>query len=210
MNFKEKEMYDISMPITATMPVYKGKEEKRPKLTVVSDHQTGTAYESKLEFNLHTGTHLDRTLHMIPEGNTVESLDVSQLITPCKVLDHTSVTDKITKGDFEDRDIKAGDFLLFKTKNSFEAILEKDFIYLDASGANYLVNKKISGVGTDALGIERSQPGHETHIVLMNQGIHILEGLRLGEVPEGEYLLIALPLNIVGAEAAPVRALLFK
>jgi arylformamidase len=36
----------------------------------------------------------------------------------------------------------------------------------------------------------------------------ILEGLRLGDVPDGRYELIALPLPLVGFDASPVRAVL--
>ncbi|NLZ83506.1 MAG: cyclase family protein, partial [Clostridiales bacterium] len=51
-------MYDISMKITRDMPVYKGRDEKRPKLVTVSDFNSGSAYETVLEMNMHTGTHL--------------------------------------------------------------------------------------------------------------------------------------------------------
>lgn len=208
MNLQDKNLYDISMPITASMPVYRGKEEKRPIITVDSDFTKGKTYESRIEMNLHTGTHLDRTLHMIPGGNRMDSLDVKQLITECKVIDLLDVQEKITAQDLTSRSIGEGDFILFKTRNSYEDILENDFVYLDKSGAEYLAGLNIKGVGTDALGIERSQPEHETHLQLMKKGIHILEGLRLKDIKEGEYLLIALPLNIPEAEAAPVRAVL--
>ncbi|RFZ80269.1 cyclase family protein [Lacrimispora amygdalina] len=208
MKINYDKLYDISMLINHDMPVYKGKEEKRPLLKPVSDFASGTVYESKLEMNLHTGTHLDRTLHMIPEGNTIETLDFKELITKCKVLDLTSVKNKITAKDLSSKDIADGDFILLKTRNSYEKVLEGDFIYLEQSGAEYLVNHRIKGVGIDALGIERAQPSHETHLQLMEKGIHILEGLRLKEIEEGEYLLFALPVNIEGAEAAPVRAVL--
>ncbi|MDF2942056.1 MAG: hypothetical protein K0S01_914 [Herbinix sp.] len=210
MNLKDKKVYDISMPITASMPVYKGKESKRPSLQVESDYNTGTSYESRISMNLHTGTHMDRTLHMIPGGNTMETLDLNQVVTECKVLDLTASVDKITKEDLLRKDIVAGDFILLKTKNSYEDILENDFIFLDKTGAGYLASLNIKGVGTDALGIERSQPGHETHLQLMSQGIHILEGLRLKDIEEGNYFLVAAPINIVGGEAAPVRAILLK
>lgn len=208
MNLQDQNLYDISMPITASMPVYRGKEEKRPRITTDSDFTKGKTYESRLEMNLHTGTHLDRTLHMIPDGNRMDSLDVKQLITACKVIDLLDVKEKITDKDLTGRNIREGDFILFKTRNSYEDILEKEFVYLDKTGAEYLAGLNIKGVGTDALGIERSQPEHETHLQLMRKGIHILEGLRLKDIKEGEYLLIALPLNIPEAEAAPVRAIL--
>jgi arylformamidase len=210
MNFSFTKIYDISMPITESMPVYKGKAEKRPIIKIDSDFTTGTAYESRIEMNMHTGTHMDRTLHMIPEGNTIETLDLKRTISECKVLDLTNAMDHITAEDLQDKDIEEGDFILLKTKNSFENILEKDFIYLDRTGAEYLKSRKITGVGIDGLGIERSQPGHETHLQLMTEDIIILEGLRLQDVPEGRYTIIALPLNIPGAEAAPVRAVLLQ
>src|SRR5690606_11028299 len=110
--------------------------------------------------------------------------------------------------NLEAKEISEGDFILFKTRNSTEDILEKDFIYLDKAGAKYLRDKKIKGVGIDSLGIERDQPGHETHTMLFEAGIVILEGLKLDEVDEGEYFLFAAPLKIKGVEAAPVRAVL--
>ena len=203
-------IYDISMKISYDMPVYKGKQKKRPILKVESDFSTGTAYETKLEMNLHTGTHIDRSLHMIPDGETVETLDLTQVVTKCKVFDFTSVTNSVTKEDLETKDIEEGDFILLKTKNSFLDILENDFIFLEKTGATYLKDKKIKGVGIDSLGIERSQPEHETHITLLGSGIVILEGLRLKEIEEGDYLLMAAPIFIEGVEAAPVRALLIK
>jgi len=207
---KNRKIYDISMPVTVDMPVYKGKEAKRPIISVESDFNTGTAYESSIKMNMHTGTHLDRTLHMIPDGNTMDTLNIEELITDCKVINLTQVMDRITAKDLENKDIQPGDFVLLKTRNSFEPILEGDFIYLEKSGAEYLARLKIKGVGIDALGIERDQPGHETHLALMGIGAHILEGLRLAQIMEDVYELIALPLNIKGTEAAPVRAILIK
>lgn len=201
---------DISMPIHHDMAVYKGKEEKRPNLRVQSDFSTGSAYESVLEMNMHTGTHLDRSLHMIPDGTRIESLDLEKVITKCKVLDFSEVNDHITAEDLKKKDIKEGEFILLKTKNSFLDILEGDFIFLDKTGAQYLKDKKIKGAGTDGLGIERSQPNHETHILIMGIGGVIIEGLRLKDVEEGEYFLFAAPIYVIGAEAAPLRAVLIQ
>ncbi|CRZ34205.1 kynurenine formamidase [Herbinix hemicellulosilytica] len=201
---------DISMPITRLMPVYKGKEHKRPKLSIDSDFSSSSAYETRLEMNLHTGTHLDTPLHMIPDGYTLEKLELSKVVTACRVIDLTFVRDKITDVDLQKFTFKEGDFILLKTRNSFEDILETDFVYLDKSGAKFLAEKRIKGVGIDALGIERDQPGHESHISLFESDVVILEGLRLKDIEEGEYLLSAAPVLIPGAEAAPARAYLIK
>lgn len=207
---EKMKIYDISMPITTSMPVYKGLAAKKPILSTDRDFKTGTAYESRLEMNLHTGTHIDRPLHMIPNGETMESLSLSRVVTPCRVVDVSSATDRITKEDLQGKEIPEGCFLLLKTRNSVEDLLESAYIYLDRTGAEYLKERKVIGVGIDSLGIERNQPEHETHIHLLGSGAVILEGLRLKEIEEGEYLLSAAPLNIEGAEAAPVRAYLIK
>jgi len=208
MNIDTTEVYDISMPITHDMAVYKGKEEKRPSLVAQSTFKTGSAYESVITMNMHTGTHIDSKLHMIEGGSTVESIDVRDLLTECRVIDLSDCKDSISKEDLVDKNIKEGSFLLLKTRNSTEDILEKDFIYLDRTGASYLSSLKVRGVGTDGLGIERAQSDHMTHLTLMNEGAHIIEGLRLADVPEGNYFLSALPIYIPGAEASPVRAVL--
>lgn len=209
-NTNDIKIYDISMPISYSMPVYGGKEYKRPIVSIDGDFSTGNAYETRLEFNLHTGTHLDTPKHMIPDGYTLEDLDLARVITVCKVLNLTDVRDKITDKDLMRFDIEEGDFILLKTRNSFEDILEKDFIYVDREGAKYLTELKIKGVGIDSLGIERAQPDHETHISLFNSDVMILEGLILKGIEEGEYLLSAAPIYIPGAEAAPVRAYLLQ
>lgn len=209
-NTDKMQLFDISMPIHPGMAVYKGVEAKRPIHTVQSDYSTGSVYESRLDMNLHTGTHLDRQLHMIPGGNTVESLELTKVVTKCKVLDLTKAVDKITAEDLQQKEIKEGDFLLLKTRNSLEDILETDFIYVDRTGANFLKDKRIKGVGIDSLGIERAQADHETHIRLLSEDVVILEGLRLKEIEEGEYFLFAAPLNIIGAEASPLRAVLVR
>jgi arylformamidase len=46
------------------------------------------------------------------------------------------------------------------------------------------------------------------HLVLLGAGVILLEGIRLGEVPEGVYFLNAAPLNLAGADGSPCRALL--
>ncbi len=203
-------IYDISMDIFYEMPVYKGKSLKRPVIKVESDYTTGSVYETRLDMNMHTGTHLDSPLHILQDGKNLDSIDLERVVRPCKVLDLKDAEDKITEAHLVQKNIQSGDFILLKTKNSFLDILEGEFIYLDKTGAEYLKDKGISGVGIDSLGIERSQPEHETHKTLLKADIIILEGLRLKEVDEGEYLLVAAPIKVVGVEAAPARALLIE
>ena len=187
-------MYDVTGTIYEGMTVYKDKPEKQPKFKTVTN---GYVTETRMEIDVHTGTHIDAPLHMVVDGQ-------------CKVFDLTNVEDGISKEDLEKFDIQKSDFVLFKTKNSFEDTFNFDFIYLAQDGAEHLSEIGIRGVGIDTLGIERSQEGHPTHKTLFANEIIIIEGLRLKEVEQGDYFMVAAPLKLTGTDASPARVLLFE
>ncbi|SJZ40435.1 cyclase family protein [Selenihalanaerobacter shriftii] len=204
-------IYDISMSVHSKMNVYKERDEKRPELSVISDFDTGSVYETEIKMNLHTGTHIDAPLHVFKDGETTDNFDIKDILRPCRVLDLTYVTDQVSAADFNDYDIKSEQFLLLKTKNSNESYLKdfpEEFIYLAEDGAEFLADKGIKGVGIDSLGIERNQLGHPTHKVLLSHGVTIVEGLNLKGIKEGNYTLLLAPLKISEAESAPARAVL--
>ena len=144
----------------------------------------------------------------LPNGGVSTNHDLDPLIGPARVIDLTNVEEGITKEDLIDQAIQPGEFLLFKTKSSWDEVFNPNFIYIKESAAHYLVEKQVRGVGVDALGVERAQPGHPTHDTLLGNGIIILEGVVLKDVPEGTYKMTCLPLNIEGVEALPVRCIL--
>ena len=203
-------LYDVSMTIHENMMVYKDLEEKRPRISLVKKIPEDTSNESSITLNVHTGTHIDAPYHMDPDGSTMDQLDLTQLLTGCRVLDMTQVRDKITAEDLAAHTILKNEFVLLKTANSFTEEFTASFIYVAQSGAEYLAQQGISGVGIDGLGIERSQPNHESHKVLMDNGIIIMEGLRLKDVPAGTYFMCALPLRIQGVDGSPARVVLIE
>lgn len=203
-------IYDISVNINKNMTVYKNRDKKRPEIINQANYKTHDLYESRIALDLHTGTHIDAPLHMIKDGDKINDYPLSSFITEAKVIDLTHLKDKITKKDLENHSINEGDFLLFKTKNSFHRGFDFKFVYLDRDGAQFLQDKKIKGVGIDALGIERDQKDHLTHIRLLSAGIIIIEGINLMDVNPGTYKLIALPLKIDDVEASPTRAVLIE
>jgi arylformamidase len=200
-------IYDVTAPIFEGMTVYKNKPEKQPKITTITN---GYVTESRIDMDVHTGTHIDAPLHMVTKGETFETISIEKLVGNCKVFDLTDVQDRISKTDLEKFPIQKNDFVLFKTRNSFEDEFNFEFIFLSEDGAKYLAEIGVRGIGIDALGVERSQEGHPTHKTLFENGIIIIEGLRLKEVPEGEFFMVAAPLKIQGTDAAPARVLLFK
>lgn len=203
-------MYDVSMLIHADIQVYKNIEGKRPGFETTSDFATGSSHETRLHLDAHTGTHIDAPLHMIPGGKTIESVTLDKLIRPCRVVDLSTVVGSITAEDLRLHHPAAGEFLLLKTQNSWEETFNFEFVFIAADAAKYLADIGIAGVGVDGLGVERSQPSHETHTALLSKDIVVLEGLRLKDVPEGTYFMVAAPLKLTGLDAAPARVILFE
>ena len=69
--------------------------------------------------------------------------------------------------------------------------------------------------GVELVGVESQTVGPEdapmaVHLELLGREVVLLEGIRLHEVPEGEYLLFAAPLLLGGADGAPCRAVLIE
>ena len=198
-------MIDITLTIKKGMKVYRNKQEKQPKFEkAINDY----VYETDVEMNLHTGSHIDFPLHMIPGGKTSDDYEIDQFMGNSYVLDCSYVENCITKEDLKAVDIAAYDIILFKTKNSEISEFNPEFIYVSESAARYLALFDLKAVGIDGLGIERSQNGHPTHKALLRSDILIYEGLNLKDVPQGAYEFIGLPTKIGGVEAAPVRAIL--
>lgn len=196
--------YDITAKISKYMPVYKNKEEKKPIFRL----EEGSTFETVLTLNLHTGTHIDFPCHIFKGGINSDSFLPDKLLRDVKVLDLTDAVNKIEDKDLEKFEIDRGDFILLKTRNSFDTEFNFDFVYLTFGAARYLAEKGIAGVGIDALGIERNQSGHDTHKILFSNGIIIMEGINLMSVPAGIYEMIAMPLKIEGVDALPVNAIL--
>ncbi|MAG92054.1 cyclase [Candidatus Woesearchaeota archaeon] len=202
-------IYDLSPEISEQMAVYKNKSEKRPKIKVTRTLKEGTN-ESKLDIELHTGSHVDAPYHTLKFGNTIEKLSLDKFMGNSIVLDLTKVKDSIRQSNLSKLRIKKNDIVLLKTKNNPDKNFNPDFTYLHKSGAAYLASKKIKAVGIDSLGIERNDPSHETHNILLRKNIPIFEGLDLSKVKQGNYFFHGLPLKIKNGDASPVRAVLVR
>jgi arylformamidase len=204
---------DISWPISSATTGYKDK--KVVAFTDVKHFAQDGVRETDIQVSSHTGTHVDAPAHFLKDGKTIDQISLDRLIGQAIVLDCTDVTDAITREHLLSHDaiINKNDIVLLKTTNSATQPTEKftpHFIYLHVSGAQYLAEKQIKAVGIDYLGIERSQPEHETHTTLFHHDVVIIEGLRLEHVQPGRYEFYCLPLNVIGLEAAPARAILVE
>lgn len=199
---------DISMTIEESMQVWKNYEAKKPTIKTVQSHDEGKPQESVLSLNVHTGTHVDAPLHMLADGDTIETVTLEQLVGPARVLDLTHAVDPISKDDLAPFAIQPGERILLKTSSSLREDFDLNFPFVREDGAAYLAEIGVTLVGIDSLGIERAQTEYPTHRTLMRKGVIIVEGLRLKHVEPGNYGLVIAPLKLTGIDAAPARAFL--
>ena len=167
---------------------------------------------SRISMGLHTGTHVDAPWHFGEGDRTVEAVPLNQLVIGARVLDLTHVERVISRSDLEGK-LDGVEAVLFKTTNSgtLEALqpFRRDFVHLDESAADYLVEQNMLTVGVDYLSVEGYHANQApVHHRLLGANIFIVEGLDLTLAEPRDYLLIVLPLKIEGADGAPSRAIL--
>jgi arylformamidase len=164
-----------------------------------------------LSMSAHTGTHMDAPLHFIADGPAIDELPPEVAIGPARVI-RIEDPRAVTAEELRRHDPHAGERLLLRTRNSDRAWWEEgfddSFVHIEPEAARLLAEAGVAMVGVDYLSVGGMQSGAETHRHLLGAGIWIIEGLSLGEVEDGEYELICLPLRLVGSDGAPARALL--
>lgn len=72
------------------------------------------------------------------------------------------------------------------------------------------MDEKILLVGVESQTVGPAEVPAEVHKILLGNEVAVVEGLRLGAVAEGDYLLLAAPVNLGGLEGAPCRAVLIE
>lgn len=207
-------IYDISVPVDRDIPVWPG--DPPVDLRRVSAIADGSnANVSALAAGVHVGTHVDAPLHFIDGRSAVEAMPLEAMIGPAYVADLCKAevidSEALAKARIPPRTRR----ILFRTRNSDfwkdrSQGFRKDFVAVDASGAEWLVGRKIALVGVDYLSVAPFGNSRPTHEILLGAGTVILEGVDLGGVPAGRYDLVCLPIKLVGSDGAPARAVLLR
>lgn len=208
-------IYDVTVPLHNGLPTWPsdpGIEISEWRSLAKGDG----ANVSLLQFGAHSATHVDAPAHFIAGAARVESLPLDALIGEAEVIEVPSELMAIDE-EFVAAKCPAGTRrVLFKTRNSAfwsepEPRFHTDFTYLELEAATHLVQQGIRLVGIDYLSIEKyGQKSHETHLALLSQGVVILEGVNLSDVPAGRYELICLPLRLRSdlGDGGPARVVL--
>ncbi|MCA8829490.1 cyclase family protein [Hymenobacter pini] len=164
---------------------------------------------TEMSLSVHTATHVDAPLHFLKDGDDVTKLDLTTLMGPAQVvaIEHEQF---ITKPEIEHLQLQPGSRVLFKTRNSWQEWATRpfnpDFVRVRADAAEWLRDQGVVCVGVDYLSVGPA----DTHHILLEAGISVIEGIALQHAEPGEYELICLPLKIAGADGAPARVIARK
>lgn len=204
-------IYDITVPISAELPVYPGDPSIQLE-RVMSLEKGDIANVTRLCCSTHIGTHVDPPSHFIAGAMTLDELPLETLIGTARVVDVGGVP-AIDRAVLDNCDLNGAIRVLFKTRNSTfwpEATeFREDFVYIEPDAARRLVELGVRLVGIDYLSVEKfnfDEP--TTHLVLLGANVVIVEGLALRDVPSGDYELLCLPLKIKDGDGSPARVVL--
>jgi arylformamidase len=225
---------DLSPPIEGNLEnlVYPGRVYFR--LAPILDYDNNLIMSSNVEIWLHAGAHVDAPIHAFKEGASVENIKLDSLVREAVLLDLTGHGKReLTKAALEEAEstleregetVRTGDLMILRTdwsltRRPWTPQYRKDAPYLTKDAADWLVQKKPSAIGFDfpeerVDQLQKSLSGKPSthplpiHLQLLSAGIYLVEHLtNLNNLKSKRFLFVAAPLNLVGAEGSPVRAM---
>jgi arylformamidase len=202
------EIFDISVPIRPGMVTYEGDPPVHVE-RALSIAGGASANVGRLDFGVHTGTHVDAPIHFLEGAAGAEALPLEVLIGPAHVVDATGVEGQLDENALRGLELRGAERFIFKTTNSSLWELDRfspEMVKLTGDGALYLIGRDVRLVGIDYLSVG----DEEAHLELLRAGVVPLEGLDLRGIEPGEFELVCLPLRLVGSDGAPARAVLIR
>ncbi len=151
----------------------------------------------------HNGTHVDAPSHFIDGAGNIDDVDLEKFIGYAYVAEH--------EGNISADDAKR---ILTSAKEcdlrSCERILVKGNATVTKEAAEVFASADIKLFGNESQTVGPEDAPMEVHLIMLGAKIVLLEGIRLGGIKEGAYILNAAPLNLGGAEGSPCRATLME
>ncbi|QDV25515.1 cyclase family protein [Aureliella helgolandensis] len=204
-----RRIVDLSLPVTPKMP---GVEVSQCKFRDADGWNA-----TMLQLYSHSGTHMDAPCHVLEAGATLDQQDLSACCGPAWVVHVPDVSPQmlLTVAHVTDvlGDLEPGARLLLRTDwhrrfgtPEYRHALPR----ISEELAHWLVDRKVALVGVEQLSVADVNNREELakiHEILFRGGVVIVEALaNLDQLTQPQVEFIALPLNIVGGDGCPVRA----
>ncbi len=188
---------DISQEVLSC-EVYDG--DPKPCAERIKDMNNEEAYNlSAFSMCAHNGTHIDAPLHFLKEGKGIDEMPLEHFVGECFVA--------TCNGEVSAE--KAVEILEKAKKMGVDKrILIKGKVIVTEESARVFAEHKILLLGNEGQTVGPAEAPMQVHLILLKQGIALLEGIVLKDIPQGHYFLSAAPLNLAGSDGAPCRAYL--
>ena len=161
----------------------------------------------------HNGTHVDSPYHFYKDGKTIDQLELIDFIGFCFVVTHDG---NVSAEDAEQILEKAREAAYLKNRqipiyfDCQKRILLRGKATVTEEAARVFAENGVRLIGNESQTVGPENAPAKVHYILLEKEIVLLEGIRLGAVPEGIYLLNAAPINLGGSDGAPCRAVLLE
>jgi arylformamidase len=203
--------FDISPTVCEDLAVFPGDTLYRRNVAMGFEAGDHLALSS-ITTTVHLGAHADAPSHYVAHGASIDTRDPNLYVGACQVL-HVTLPrgERILPAHLEHKTI-AAPRVLFRTGSFTDPNAWcDDFNALSPELVHVLANRGVRLVGIDTPSIDPA-PAKVlvSHHAVAARDLAVLEGLVLEQVPEGLYTLVALPLKLRGADASPVRAVLWE
>ena len=202
-------LWDISPPVREGSPVFPGDTPYRQRWAA-SIAPGCPVNVSELTLSPHVGAHADAPLHYDPQGTPIGELDLAPYLGPCRVI-HAIARGPLVRWEHIAhalRDLPPRVLVRTYERAPVDRWDPQLAAYAPETIAR-LADAGVQLVGIDTASIDPAESKTlDSHQVIRQRKLRVLENLVLDDVPEGDYELIALPLKLVSADASPVRAVL--
>ena len=192
-------IYDISQEVFSCR-VYPG--DPVPEKKAISLMEKGELYNlTAFSMCAHNGTHIDAPFHFIRDGKTVDAICLEIFVGMAYVAEHHG----IVSGNDAIEIIEKANVL---NPEAAKRILIKGPAVVSLEAAKEFASRGVLLLGNESQTVGPEDAPMAVHQVLLGSNVILLEGIRLEEVSEGIYFLNAAPLNLLGADGSPCRAIL--
>ena len=199
---------DISPALTPDIAVFPG-DTSLTREVALRMEQGDPVTLSSLHTTVHVGAHVDGPNHYSADAPGVEAWPLERCIGPCHVLHVQHYGPLVPACVLDGVELTHPRVLLRTDSQPDPQVFNDDFTAIDPLLVDALHAAGVELVGIDTPSVDPgSSKTLDAHARFRAHGMTILEGLRLEGVAAGAYELIAAPLNLVGFDASPVRAVL--
>ncbi len=205
---------DITVPYAPYIPVWPGDTPYCCGWT--ARREDGASINlGLLTTSAHAGTHADAPLHVESGWHASEDIPLAPFVGECTVI---SVANKVAADTTIGLSMIAAAIGEHTTKRLLVhtgysvcgGLFPNEWPSLSNDALRWLISRGVLLFGTDAPSVdERNSKSLPVHHELFSSGAYVLENLSLNHVAPANYTLVAQPMALHGADAAPVRALLY-